>query len=138
MPYWANRGGYGYEEDAAPVRGLQMGGLYGQQDVTQGSFGRDLMTTQPDWATWLDKTYAAAPGGISRGAQIGNAAIGANNEFNDISTAGRGQYDPGNAMALQGLHQAYQGASQARKPQLAGEIQRRQPFMYGRSPWGLG
>ena len=83
--------------------------------------------------TWAQEQLTGKPmnvefGGYPEGTQAG-----------DISTAGRGQYDPANAGALQGLQQAYGNPrSPAQKAQAASELQRRFPFQYGRSPWGLG
>jgi len=41
---------------------LRMGGLYGQEDDIQGTFGRSLGDTQPEWARWYDM-YLAHGGG---------------------------------------------------------------------------
>ena len=117
------------------------------QQVTLPSFNpiptwdRNTSDTNPTWGRWLDALNAAAPGGISKGSQIGNAAIGSNQKFRDVSTAGAGQYDPANAAALQGLQNAYNNpkSTAAQKAQAEADLKRRFPFQYpSHTPWSLG
>ena len=84
--------------------------------------------------TWAQEQLTGKPmqvefGGYPQGTQTG-----------EISTAGRGQYDPAMAGALQGLQQAYSNprSTVEQKAHAGSELQRRFPFQYGRSPWGLG
>ena len=160
MPYWTDRGAFGYQSgeqmrsDAIradrerrkseyynqpmPPLGTMPGSMWGewfdrvadQQVPTANQFER----MKPQQAGAIVTGGASAPlSGLQLAGQFGNRDVGANQKYRDISTAGRGQYDP----ALQGLQQLYEKSVGEQKEKAGAELRRRTPFQQN-NPWSLG